>query len=216
MLDEGLAADNAADVLDSAATIETAEATAEANTAELPDNACVRLPETDKAAAPESDPEAPAPDAETARLRDQLLRLQADFDNYRKRVIRDEAARARRATEGLVTELLPVLDHFELGLQAARDANTSESVCSGLELVHSQLLDALKKEGVTPVSTAAEPFDPKCHECIAHLPSPDHAENMIISETRSGWWLGDYLLRPARVIVSSGASAEEPACPAID
>ncbi|MCA1809530.1 MAG: nucleotide exchange factor GrpE [Kiritimatiellia bacterium] len=154
--------------------------------------------------------ERPPADAaeELQQLRERFLRLQADFDNYRKRVARDEVARARRATERLVEALLPTLDHFEMGLQAARNQNVAESVVAGLDLVRNQILDVLKKEGVKPVISEGTAFDPQCHECVVHMPSPDFAENMIIQETRKGYWLGDFLLRPAQVVVSSGPPAQ--------
>ncbi len=182
--------------------------------APVPDNSATRLPpagESEAAAAPAIPPpdtaDAGSPGDEAARLRDKLLRLQADFDNYRKRVARDDAARARRATEDLVTELLPVLDHFEMGLKAAREAALPAAVYDGLVLVQTQLLEAMKKAGVAPVAASGAAFDPQCHECVAHLPSVEFAENMIIDVTRRGYWLGDYLLRPAQVVVSSGMPA---------
>ncbi len=167
--------------------------------------------QSDAAAAPDMPPpetaDAVSPGDDAAHLRDQLLRLQADFDNYRKRVARDDAARARRATENLVNDLLPVLDHFEMGLKAARAVSLTAAVYDGLMLVQTQLLDVLKKAGVVPVEASGAAFDPQCHECIAHLPSVEFAEGMIIDVTRRGYWLGDYLLRPAQVVVSSGIPA---------
>ena len=161
---------------------------------------------------PDTPPQAAAdgvavPEDDAARLRDQLLRLQADFDNYRKRVIRDDSNRARRATEKLIGNLLPVLDHFEMGLKAAQ-SHLPTAVYDGLALVQTQLLDVLKKPIVPVVATGAV-FDPQCHECIAHLPSQDFAEGMVMDVNRNGYWLGDYLLRPAQVVVSSGMPETE-------
>ena len=151
---------------------------------------------------------ATVPEDDAERLRDQLLRLQADFDNYRKRVIRDDSNRARRATEKLIGNLLPVLDHFDMGLKAAKPLLPG-AVYDGLALVQTQLLDVLKKADVVPVVAAGAVFDPQCHECIAHLPSQDFAEGMVMDVNRNGYWLGDYLLRPAQVVVSSGMPEPE-------
>ncbi len=182
------------------------------NGAILPDDAAASAPPPESGGglanpASAAPAETPVPADETARLRDQLLRLQADFDNYRKRVARDDALRARRATERLIEDVLPVLDHFEMGLKAARDGAIPTAIYDGLALVHSQLLDVLKKAGVAPMEAAGTAFDPQCHECVAHLPSAEFPEGMIIDQTRQGYWLGDYLLRPAQVVVSSGMPA---------
>jgi molecular chaperone GrpE len=149
---------------------------------------------------------------EVAALKDQLLRLQADFDNYRKRVLRDQAELAQRAGEALLTDLLPVLDHFELGLKNACDAQTSAGIVDGFRLVYNQLLASLAKAGLEPVNSAEQqPFDPNVHEAVTYQPSATVAEGHILQQLRHGYTLGVKLLRPAQVIVSSGAPAEPPA-----
>lgn len=164
------------------------------------------------ATAAEAAPAEPQPlvdprDQEIAELKDRHLRLQADFDNFRKRMARDREDMARRAAEKVLKELLPVADHFELGLQSARKNHTKHAVLEGFEGVLKQLHTVLEKSGVTPIETKGQAFDPHSHECVAHIPSDEHAENMIIEETRRGYRLGSYILRASQVIVSTGAPA---------
>ncbi|HBA82637.1 MAG TPA: nucleotide exchange factor GrpE [Verrucomicrobia bacterium] len=160
--------------------------------------------------------EAPPPEsAEGARevdaLKDQLLRLHADFDNFRKRTQREQAEIGLRANESLLKELLPVVDHFELGLQNAVKAGALAAVADGLKLVYDQFLTALRKFGLEPVNAEKEIFDPHKHEAITYVPSEEIPAETVIAQTRRGYKLGDRLLRAAQVVVSSG-----PAQPAAD
>ena len=144
-------------------------------------------------------------DAEIAGMKDRLLRLQADFDNFRKRTIRDRDDMARRASEKILKELLPAVDHFELGLQSARKHHVKHAVLDGLEGILKQFQTVLDKSGVTPIETKGQTFDPHSHECVAQIPSEEHPENVIIEETRKGYRLGTYILRASQVIVSTGS-----------
>ena len=140
------------------------------------------------------------------------MRLQADFDNFKKRTLRERNETYRRANEDLMEEVLPVMDHMELALEAAAQHNADEAMVEGFRLVSEQLRAALAKFGLTPIDATAAEFDPNLHEAISHLPSPDVAENHVIAMTRRGYKLGDMLLRAAQVVVSSGdpsAPAEE-------
>ena len=151
--------------------------------------------------------EQPAPDPkdqEIAALKDRLLRLQADFDNFRKRTLRDREDMARRAAERLLQDFLPIVDHFELGLEAARQHHIKHSVIDGFEGILKQLQTNLEKAGVIPIETKGQVFDPNCHECVTQIASEEHPENMIIEETRKGYKLGTYVLRASQVIVSTG------------
>jgi molecular chaperone GrpE len=147
-------------------------------------------------------------DQEIATLKDRLLRLQADFDNFRRRTVRDREDMARRASEKILKELLPAVDHFDLGLQAARKNHIKHAVIDGFEGVLKQFEGILEKSGVTPIETRGLAFDPHSHECVAQIPSEEHPENMVIEETRKGYRLGTYILRAAQVIVSSGPAGE--------
>ena len=141
---------------------------------------------------------------EIATLKDRLLRLQADFDNFRKRTIRDREDMARRAAERLLSDLLPIVDHLELGIEAARQNHIKHSVLEGFEGILKQFQNNLDKAGVTPIETKGQSFDPNAHECVAHLPSDSLPENAIVEETRKGYKLGTYILRASQVIVSTG------------
>jgi molecular chaperone GrpE len=137
-----------------------------------------------------------------------LRRLAADFDNYRKRVARDQSAQASRATESLVSELLPVLDNLERALDAS-EHHEEAKVADGVKLVQQQLIDLLHRRGLEEIDaeTGGE-FDPHVHEALSHQPS-EHPEGAISEVWQRGYRLGDRVVRPARVVVSSGSPTEE-------
>ncbi len=149
----------------------------------------------------------PATPAEAEVLKDRLLRLQADFDNYRRRTLREKAEWSVTATEGLVRDLLPVLDHFELGLKTSAERPTDAAVRDGFRMVHDQLMAVLRKAGLSPVDAHESSFDPHLHEAVSHVASDEHPADAIVAQTRRGWKLGDRLLRPVQVVVSSGPGA---------
>jgi len=158
---------------------------------------------------PAAEPPAIDPkDQEIATLKDRLLRLQADFDNFRKRTLRDREDTTRRAAERLLQDMLPIVDHFELGLEAARQHHIKHNVIDGFEGILKQFQTNLEKAGVTPIETKGQSFDPNCHECVAHIPSEEHPDGIIIEETRKGYKLGTYLLRASQVIVSTGPAKD--------
>ncbi len=150
--------------------------------------------------------------AERAELKDQLLRARAEFDNYRKRMAR-EADRVRKtAAEGLVRDLLPVIDHLELAVQHGDD--NSVGLAEGVEMVVKQFLDVLNRWGVEPIPAAGEPFDPNVHEAMLQRESEECPANVVLEEFQKGYRMGDLVLRPTKVVVSSGsapAPASEPA-----
>ena len=141
-------------------------------------------------------------------LKNQLLRLQADFDNFRKRTQRERNELFLFANESLFLEMLPIIDHFEMGFKSAEAHHTDCSVTEGFRMVYNQLLDVLKKFNVTAIDTVGEPFDPHRHEAILHMPSDKPAET-VLEQVRRGYMLGDKLLRAAQVIISSGPKEEE-------
>ena len=136
-------------------------------------------------------------------LKDQLLRLRADFDNLRKRTQRERNELFLFANESLFLEMLPIIDHFEMGFKSAEEHKTDCSVTEGFRMVYNQLLDVLKKFNVTAISTTGEAFDPHRHESLLHMPS-DKPAGTVIEQIRRGYMLGEKLLRAAQVIVSSG------------
>ena len=131
---------------------------------------------------------------------DALQRLKAEFDNYRKRVARDQQELAARAHERLIREVLPVLDDLERAL--AHEGDMEE----GVKLIHRALADALAKEGLVEIETDGK-FDPHTQEALLSQPS-DQEEGAVIEVLQKGYKLGDRVLRPARVVVSQGADGQ--------
>jgi molecular chaperone GrpE len=140
--------------------------------------------------------------AEARKERDEYLdalqRLKAEFDNYRKRVARDQQELAARAHERLVKELVPILDDLERALAHQGDLD------EGIRLVHRQFSDALAKEGLTEIPTEGK-FDPHTQEALLSQPS-EAEEGTVIDVLQKGYRLGDRVLRPARVVISAGAN----------
>jgi len=138
---------------------------------------------------------------ERDELVETLQRVQAEFDNYRKRAARDQASLVARAHERLVKELLPVLDDLERALAHA-DAHEEAKLEEGVALVARSFAEILRKEGLEEVSTEGK-FDPHVHEALLSQPSSEDEGN-VIEVLQKGYRLGDRVLRPARVVVSSG------------
>jgi molecular chaperone GrpE len=132
---------------------------------------------------------------------DTLQRLKAEFDNYRKRVARDQQELAARAHERLVSQLVPVLDDLERALEAASEHEEAK-LEEGVRLVHRSLADALGREGLAEIATDGK-FDPHTQEALLAQPS-EAEEGTVIQVLQKGYTLGDRVLRPARVIVSAG------------
>ena len=133
---------------------------------------------------------------------DALQRLKAEFDNYRKRVARDQQELAARAHERLVKELVPVLDDLERALEAMTQHEEAK-LEEGVRLVHRSLADLLAREGLVEVETDGK-FDPHTQEALLSQPS-DEEEGAVLEVLQKGYKLGDRVLRPARVVVSQGA-----------
>jgi molecular chaperone GrpE len=171
-------------------------------------------PETEAAPAAESTPEQKLADAqaEVGRLRDQLLRTAADYDNYRKRTRRSEDDAERRGRERMLKELLPVFDNLERAVQHTESSAEAQAVASGLRMVIKQFTDTLEKSGIKRVASVGLPFDPTRHEAIQHLESAAHPAGVVMAEVQPGYLMGDSLVRAAMVVVSKGPPAgAEPA-----
>jgi len=135
---------------------------------------------------------------------DDLRRVAAEFENYRKRAARDQESLVARAHERLAKELLPVLDDLERALQAAAEHEEAK-LEEGVRLVHRELSEALAKEGLVEIETNGQ-FDPHVHEALLSQPSQED-EGAIIEVLQKGYRLGDRVLRPARVVISQGEPA---------
>ncbi len=148
-------------------------------------------------------------DESAEALKGRLLRLQADFENFRKRTQRERDDLYRMANEDLMSELLPVLDHFQLALLAAGDDAQGEGFAEGVKLVWGQLEGALKKFNLKVVDAVGEVFDPNLHEALSQAPSNEYKDQTVMFQHRCGYQLGNKLLRPAQVVISLGPGPEQ-------
>ncbi len=140
---------------------------------------------------------------ENEELQNRLLRLQADFDNYRKRMRSEMSEVQERANVELLQKILPVLDNLKRAALAAEETAEEGSIKEGVQMITKQLEDLLEKEGVTPIECEGQPFDPTCHDAVVQEPSDDHPPNTVLEELQKGYRLKDKVLRPSIVKVSS-------------
>jgi molecular chaperone GrpE len=141
--------------------------------------------------------------AEKQDLTNTLVRLQADFDNYRKRIEKERDQARHRGVEHLIEQLLPVLDGFDRAL-AAHDDPAYEEYRKGFELIRKQLWDVLAKQGVHRIESVGKEFDPNVHHAIEHVPTTDYPDGAVIDELQPGYTFHHRVLRPAMVRVASG------------
>jgi molecular chaperone GrpE len=139
---------------------------------------------------------------ERDQLRDRLLRTQAEFDNYRKRVERERLETIERAAESVLRDVLPVVDDLERALDAEASNEAAASYRKGVELIHRQLTELLTRRGVKPIETLGRNFDPHLHQAVSSEAVPGARDGEIVQELRRGYMLGDRLLRPAMVKVA--------------
>lgn len=130
------------------------------------------------------------------------LRLQADFDNFRRRTRLDIEAGEKYKAQKLVTELLPVLDNFERGLKIEADNEQTKTLLQGMEMVYRSLVEALKKEGVEPIEAVGKEFDPNFHQAVMQGEDENFGQNIVTDEFQKGYMLKDRLIRPSMVKVN--------------
>lgn len=136
---------------------------------------------------------------ELEQLRARYARLAADFDNFRKRTERQNRELVARAGEKLICDIIPVLDTFEHALASAAD---NQAVAKGIEMIRSQLLTVLQREGLEPIQALGQPFDPELHEACSFAETDAEPENTVVNEIRSGYKLAGKVIRPSMVQVS--------------
>ena len=129
-----------------------------------------------------------------------LARLQADFENYRRRTAREKEELVKFATEQLVVSLLPVIDNFERAL--ASGCENPDKLLEGVEMIYRQLFDLLAAEGLVPIPAVGERFDPARHEAVSQVESSEHVDDTILEEFRRGYYLKDKVIRPSMVKVA--------------
>jgi molecular chaperone GrpE len=138
---------------------------------------------------------------------DKYLRLAADFENYKKRAVREREEVARRERDQVVLKLLPIMDAMERGLESA--TNQPQSVTEGLRLVRNMFAQMLADCGVEEIATVGQPFDPELHHALTQENSDSVSEGVVVRELRKGFRMGNRVLRAADVIVSAGKAGEE-------
>ena len=140
------------------------------------------------------------PAEEAARYLEIAQRTQAEFENYRKRAVREAALASERAKANLVRELLPVVDNLERALATANPEE--DHLAEGVRLVHVELINTLERNGIRPFDPAGEQFDPTVHEAIS-MREGENGSGIVLDVVEKGYKLGDNVIRPARVVVSS-------------
>ncbi|MBI4379900.1 MAG: nucleotide exchange factor GrpE [candidate division NC10 bacterium] len=140
--------------------------------------------------------------AEVEALNDRLLRLHAEFENYKKRMVRERSEFVKFSNEALILEFLPVLDSLERALATARSAAEARAVAEGLEIILRLFQTTLEKVGVKVIEALDREFDPNLHQAVAQVESPDGRDNVVMEEVRKGYLLEGRLLRPSMVKVS--------------
>lgn len=142
---------------------------------------------------------------------DRYVRLNADFDNFRKRAARDREDGMRSSQERLLNKLLPVIDTFDMAMAATTSAQntTVESLKAGVQMIQGQLKGVLADSGVEEIDAIGKPFDPNLHEALSQMESADAPEGTVLQQLRKGYKMRDRLLRPASVIVAKKPAAAE-------
>ncbi|MFS8070553.1 MAG: nucleotide exchange factor GrpE, partial [Byssovorax sp.] len=128
--------------------------------------------------------------------------------NFRKRARREQDDATRRGRETTVKDLLPIFDNLERAAAHAESGADAKAVSDGIRMVTKQFVDTLDRMGIKRVTTVGQPFDPARHEAIQHLESKDHPAGTVVAEVQAGYSIGDYLVRPAMVVVSKGAPVQ--------
>jgi len=197
--------------MDTEPTTETSESTAETPAAQQQD-ASASAPQQPAAEAPVDQLE--QLHAERDELQQKLLRKAADYENYRKRTMREREEMRAETEAYLIEDLLPAMDTLKLGLQAAENHEGAADITQGFALVLEQFRNILGQRGLVETDPAGETFDPKLHEGVSQIASDEVPEGHVVETIRIGYYFKEKLLRPAAVVVSTGAINDEAEAPA--
>jgi molecular chaperone GrpE len=140
--------------------------------------------------------------AKLEEAENRILRMQADFENSRRRARLDLEATEKYKAQSLITELLPAIDNFERALKMEVDSDQAKSLLQGMEMVYRGLLDALKKEGAEQIEVVGKEFDPHLHQAIMQVEDPNFGSNIVVEEFQKGYMLKDRVIRPSMVKVN--------------
>ncbi|MFA5164020.1 MAG: nucleotide exchange factor GrpE [Candidatus Omnitrophota bacterium] len=146
--------------------------------------------------------------AKAEECAEKMLRMQADFENRKKRQDKEKLDFLRFANEGIITELLRVMDDFERAIDSAKNTNDTKVLLQGIEMVRRDFEDILKENGLKVIDPAGQPFDPEKHEAVEHVEDVVHPENTVLEVMRKGYELNGKVLRPAAVKVSNKKEEE--------
>lgn len=182
-------------------TLENTPNSGESGSAEESVNPAQEIPVTDSADEAGS-AELEKLQAEVLEHQQRALRVQADFDNFRRRTQKEKEDLGKYASSKLITELLPVIDNFERALQASEENPEFESFSKGVNMIFRQLESVLATEGLTAMKSVGEPFNPEYHQAIMQVESDEYEEGIVVEEVQKGYMLKDKVLRPAMVKVS--------------
>ena len=141
-------------------------------------------------------------EAKLEEAENRILRMQADFENSRRRARLDLEATEKYKSQGLITELLPAIDNFERALKMEADNDQAKSLLQGMEMVYRSLIDTLKKEGAEQIEAVGKEFDPHLHQAIMQVEDENFGSNIIVEEFQKGYILKDRVIRPAMVKVN--------------
>jgi molecular chaperone GrpE len=132
-----------------------------------------------------------------------MLRLQADYDNFRRRSKQEKESAAKYRSQSLAESLIPALDNFERAMMIDAQSDETKSLLQGMEMVYRQLKEALANEGIEPIESVGQPFDPHVHQAVMQVESEEYDSNIVVEEMQKGYQLKDRVIRPAMVKVNA-------------
>ncbi|MBD8069207.1 nucleotide exchange factor GrpE [Bacillus sp. PS06] len=141
-------------------------------------------------------------EAKLAEAENRTVRLQADFENYKRRIRLDQEAATKYRAQSLVTDILPALDNFERALKIEAKDESAKSLMQGMEMVYRSLIDALTNEGVEMIESVGKPFDPHLHQAVMQVEDAEAEPNTVLEEFQKGYKLKDRVIRPTMVKVN--------------
>ncbi len=185
----------------------------EKNTAETPETEEMEQPSVEVESEVNVEEESFESEIEEARReadehKDRLLRLAAEFENYKKRIEREKSIALKYAEEDFLKEMLPTLDNMGRAIEECKNNGDASDLLTGVELTYNGLLNALKKFGLEPIDSVGQSFDPNFHEALAMEPSDEVAESIVMLEYEKGYMYKERLLRAAKVVVSKGSQTD--------
>lgn len=143
-----------------------------------------------------------AAEKERDDLRDGLLRMRAEFDNFRRRVRHEQAQDRQRGIENFVTQLLPIVDNFERAMQAAENAHSFDSMADGVHLILRSISELLARNEIEPIPALGEQFDPSLHDALQSVATDEAPDHTIVTEIERGYRMGSRVIRPSKVVVA--------------